>query len=212
MQLFFDFDGVILDSMPIRTQGFVDVLKSFDKKDVDQLIQYHEKNGGISRYAKFQWFYKEVLNQDLSDQKLQELCTDFSEIMLSKLTNKKYLIQETVDFIKKTFLSMPMHIVSGSDQDELRHICKELDISKYFNSIHGSPTEKSINIKDMLDQFEYDAEDTIMIGDSINDYDAAYKHNVYFCGFNGKSLQGIEDTHYIESFADFKPEQILCAR
>lgn len=212
MQLFFDFDGVILDSVPVRTEGFRQVLKDFSNDQVNKLIDYHEINGGISRYAKFKWFYKEVLNQDLSQEQLDQYTSEFSQIMLSELTNKKYLIQETVDFLKRTFLSMPMHVVSGSDQTELRQLCEELDVAKYFNSIYGSPTAKDINISQMLEKYEYDGEDTIMIGDSINDYDAANEHGVYFCGFNQESLRKIEGTHYIDTFDDFEPHRVLCNR
>ncbi|PCJ17696.1 MAG: haloacid dehalogenase [Candidatus Cloacimonadota bacterium] len=212
MQLFFDFDGVILDSVSIRTKGFEEVLKNHDAQDVKKLIDYHILNGGISRYSKFKWFYKEVLNKELSEEKLSEYTNDFSNIMLRELTNKKYLIIETLDFLEKTFLSMPMHIVSGSDQDELRHLCKELDIEKYFNSIHGSPTEKTINIKNMLDQFDYDAEDTLMIGDSINDYQAAFDNGVYFCGFNQPSLKELKDSYYIDDFKSFEPHRVICNR
>ncbi|MCO4781719.1 MAG: HAD family hydrolase [Candidatus Cloacimonetes bacterium] len=212
MQLFFDFDGVILDSVAIRTQGFRTVLKDFKDSDVDRLIEYHNQNGGISRYAKFKWFYKEVLNQELSQELLDQYTDQFSQIMLSELANKDFLITQTVDFLKKTFLSMPMHVVSGSDQTELRQLCQELDVAKYFNSIYGSPTAKDINITQMLDKYDYDAEDTIMIGDSINDYDAANVNGVYFCGFNQESLRKIEGTHYIDDFASFEPHRVLCNR
>jgi phosphoglycolate phosphatase-like HAD superfamily hydrolase len=212
MQLFFDFDGVILDSVAIRTEGFRRVLKDFDDSDVDQLIEYHNINGGISRYAKFKWFYKEVLKKELSQGQLDKYTDEFSSIMLDELSNKSYLIQQTVDFLKRTFLTMPMHVVSGADQTELRHLCKELDVAKYFNSIYGSPTAKDINITQMLDTYEYDGEDTIMICDSINDYEAAHVNGIYFCGFNQESLRSIEGTYYIDNFDDFRPHEVLCNR
>ena len=45
-----DFDGVILDSMKVRDWGFREIFKNYDNKKVEQLIDYHNLNGGLSRY------------------------------------------------------------------------------------------------------------------------------------------------------------------
>ena len=101
--IFWDFDGVILDSMPIRDFGFVKISEEFDKELVDKLLEYHTLNGGLSRYVKIRYFYNILLKKDVSDEKVQELADRFSTIMRAELTNKKYLIDETVEFIKANF-------------------------------------------------------------------------------------------------------------
>ena len=62
---------------------------------------------------------------------------------------------------------------TGSDKLELRFLCKELKIAQYFNSIHGSPTPKNQLVSNLLDTYQYDKEHTCLIGDSVNDYEAA---------------------------------------
>jgi beta-phosphoglucomutase-like phosphatase (HAD superfamily) len=47
--LLWDFDGVMMDSMPVRELGFRQVLERFPKDQVDELLQFHRKNGGWSR-------------------------------------------------------------------------------------------------------------------------------------------------------------------
>ena len=54
---FWDFDGVLLDSNKCRENGFRIILKEFKKKDVDKLILFHKKNGGLSRYVKLNFFF-----------------------------------------------------------------------------------------------------------------------------------------------------------
>ncbi len=56
--ILWDFDGVILDSMPIREYGFRKIFENYDISLVDKLINYHKRNGGLSRYVKIKYFYE----------------------------------------------------------------------------------------------------------------------------------------------------------
>ena len=59
--ILWDFDGVILSSMHIRDWGFREIFKTFKKEDVQKLLDYHNLNGGLSRYVKIRYFYEEIL-------------------------------------------------------------------------------------------------------------------------------------------------------
>ena len=91
--IIWDFDGVILNSDAIRELGFVETLNKFPKDQVNLLLNYHRDNGGLSRYNKFRYFYEKILDAEVSEERINELAKAFSEIMLSKLTDKKLLIQ-----------------------------------------------------------------------------------------------------------------------
>ena len=56
--IFWDFDGVILASHPIREMGFKIALQQYPEKEVEALLAYHRENGGWSRYVKFAYFLK----------------------------------------------------------------------------------------------------------------------------------------------------------
>ncbi len=71
--IFWDFDGVIIDSEKVRTAGFEKVLRDYPKEEVEQLIQYHKKNGGLSRYVKFRYFFEEIRKSPISDERVDEL-------------------------------------------------------------------------------------------------------------------------------------------
>ncbi len=198
---FWDFDGVILDSMPIRDYGFAKIFEEFDKELVDKLLEYHTLNGGLSRYVKIRYFYNILLKKDVSDEKVQELADRFSTIMRAELTNKKYLIDETVEFIKANFQKYNFHIVSGSDEKELNYLCKELELSQYFKTIEGSPTHKNDLVKNILQKYSYNPKECILIGDSINDYEAANVNGIKFYGYNNVKLKKLDG--YIKNFGDF---------
>lgn len=202
--ILWDFDGVILDSMEIRDSGFEIIFNNFEISKVNLLLDYHRLNGGLSRYVKIRYFYETILKESITDEKVLEYASKFTEVMKKELLNPNKLIQDTVDFIKKNHTNFDFHIVSGSDEKELRFLCTELNLSDYFISINGSPTTKNQLVKDLLEKYCYLAEQTILIGDSINDYEAAKKNNIRFYGYNNLDLKGLKQTSYITNFQDFK--------
>jgi len=189
--IFWDFDGVILDSNEVRDKGFEEVLRDFPKEDVDQLLSFHRKNGGLSRYVKFRYFFEEIRNETITQDEINTWALKFSEIMLSSLKDKALLIPETVNFIKNNYQKYQMHIVSGSDQTELRELCKSLKMDQFFKSIHGSPTPKNDLVKSIIEKEGYKPSTAILIGDSINDYEAAKVNGLYFQAFGNKNLDGL---------------------
>lgn len=188
--LLWDFDGVIIDSNSVREFGFRQVLKEFDPEQVEQLIDFHNANGGWSRYVKFRYFFEEILKRPISESKVQEFASRFSSIMVERLPNPELLIEGTVRFIREMYLQgKQMHIVSGSDGNELRSLCKQLELSKYFLSINGSPTSKQALVKAIIDNGDISASQYCLIGDAVNDYDAANQNEVQFFGYNNEGLK-----------------------
>ena len=200
--ILWDFDGVIMDSNAVRDLGFERVLADYPKDSVAELMKFHHQNGGLSRYLKFRYFFEEVLKQEITEGKIQELANSFSIIMKSLLVNPQLLIKDSLNFIKSNHQNYNMHIVSGSDQNELRFLCSEMNLSQYFKSIHGSPTAKKVLIKNLLHEFKYDVKDCILIGDSINDYEASIENGIDFFGYNNTKLMNLDN--YIERFENGK--------
>jgi len=201
--ILWDFDGVILDSMKVRDSGFEKIFKDYDQKLINQLLAYHRINGGLSRYVKIRYFFEELLGQSITEESVLEYAQKFSTLMRKELTNSKNLILDTVNFIKNNHQNYNFHIVSGSDQEELRFLNKELGIDQYFISIHGSPTPKKQLVATLLKKHDYSLVNTCLIGDSINDYEAAIDNDISFYGFNNLSLKKISN-NYISSFNNFK--------
>lgn len=187
--ILWDFDGVIIDSNSVREFGFREVLKEFDSEQVEQLIDFHNANGGWSRYVKFRYFYEEILKRPISESQVQELANRFSSIMVESLPNPELLIEETVCFIQKMHSKRKqMHIVSGSDGSELRTLCEQLELSKYFLSINGSPTPKTALVKAIIDNGNTSTSQYCLVGDAVNDYAAANQNEIQFFGYNNLEL------------------------
>lgn len=197
--ILWDFDGVILNSMPVREYGFKSIFSQYSEDKVKQLLDFHNKNGGLSRFVKIKYFYDEIIQKELTDAKLSELVEAYSSIMKEHLADKQLIIKETYSFIEKSYKDLNFHVVSGSENNELNHLCKQLNLAQYFLSIHGSPTPKTKLVADLLEKHGYKESETILIGDSINDYDAAKANGIAFYGFNNEQLKSKSD-FYIEHY------------
>ncbi len=198
--ILWDFDGVILDSMHVREKGFRQVLSGYPEEQVESLLEFHNQNGGLSRYVKFRYFQEEILQQEVDEEKNTKMAEEFSAIMRKELTTKNNLIPEVLRFIEAKHTHFEMHIVSGSDGDELRFLASELGISRFFKTIQGSPVPKISLVKDILKEFGYFRQDVCLIGDSINDYKAAKENGIDFYGYNNPDLKS-GGMNYIDSFS-----------
>ncbi|MCD0471056.1 HAD family hydrolase [Flavobacterium sp. JAS] len=196
--ILWDFDGVIVESNKVREFGFRKVLEQFPQSQIEELIKFHNLNGGLSRYVKFRYFYEEICKSTISNEQVQDLANLFSEIMLDSLGSKEYLIKDALKFIESNSNAIEMSIVSGSDQNELRILCSRLEIDKNFKFIYGSPTPKNKLVADFLNTTTFKNEEICLIGDSMNDFEAASINNIDFFGYNNPELKNFGI--YINSF------------
>ena len=186
--ILWDFDGVLMNSNIVRDIGFEKVLADYPAEQVMALMKYHKANGGLSRYVKFRYFFEEVRKEEVSDEQVQALAKKFSIIMQEILFDESLLIKDSIQFVKENFSKFKMHIVSGSDGVELRSLCKYLEIDKYFITIEGSPIAKNQLVKQLLSTFNYSVDDCVLVGDSINDLEAARVNNISFAAYNNPAL------------------------
>lgn len=198
--IIFDFDGVILDSVPVKTEAFRKLFEEFPQNKIKELIKYHNLNGGKSRYIKIKYFFNELMNESISEDKIFEYANRYSELTKEELCQKKYIIFDTQKFIKNNYKKYNMHIASGTDEKDLKYICNKLELTDYFISIDGSPIIKSEIVKNIILSNQYKNNETILIGDSINDYEAANKNNIGFYAYNNLKLKNF---NYLESFDKF---------
>jgi phosphoglycolate phosphatase-like HAD superfamily hydrolase len=189
-----------MDSMPVRDEGFRHVLASYPQEQVAKLMAYHRINGGLSRYVKFRYFFEEIRKESITEEQVQAMAAEFSVVMKRLLINHELLINDSLDFVRRHYRNIPMHIVSGSDGVELNMICRSLDLAQYFVSIHGSPTPKTQLVKEVMAAHGYDAKRTVLIGDSINDHQAATANGIDFIGYNNVEFDHNGYT-YIRSFS-----------
>ena len=168
--LFFDCDGVILNSNQIKTDAFYKLAFNFGELQAQKLVNYHLENGGISRYEKIKFFQKNIL-KNTNIKLYQKLVDNYGKILKEKLIKAE--ISKGVFKIKQFFPNSKITVVSGSDQNELRWLFKEKKIDHIFNNgIFGSPKNKIEILEEIFSGFKGE-EKSIFIGDSKYDFEVS---------------------------------------
>lgn len=178
----FDFDGVLVDSTGMKTNVFKQVVQPYSREHLETFIAYHKLHGGVSRWAKFEYFLRNILN--ITDNKeieetVRKMADSFSEILQKKLATLKLTngSNELLEFLKKN--NKRCYITSGAAEVEVKQIAALNNIESYFKFILGSPRSKSDNLKILKEKGELQGRG-LFIGDSFTDYICAKEFNIDF--------------------------------
>ncbi|WP_449537869.1 HAD family hydrolase [Ferdinandcohnia sp. Marseille-Q9671] len=179
--ILFDFDGVICESVNIKSQAFREMFMKYGNDIANKVVTYHESNGGISRFEKFKHYYNNFLNQEINQQELQILGEEFSNLVFQKVIDSDF-VKGAFEFISNHYMDYKFFIVTGTPQEEIIKICDERELSKYFIEILGSPLNKSTIINNILKEYNYNKNEVVMVGDAMTDFTAASETDVPFIG------------------------------
>ncbi|NQV00060.1 MAG: HAD family hydrolase, partial [Parcubacteria group bacterium] len=181
---FFDFDGVIVDSVNIKTEAFAQLYSSFGKEIVSKVIAYHLSHGGVSRFDKIVYWHKHYLGKEISEQELAALTKIFSDIVFSKVVNASFIngAIEFLNLVKEK--NKNIFLVSATPQEEIRRIIKARQLNEYFQGVKGSPTSKKDNMKCFIEEHKLDILNCIYFGDAKEDFDAAASLQIDFIAIN----------------------------
>lgn len=182
----FDCDGVVLDSNVVKTEAYFRTAKNLGASDAQAqaLVDYHVRLGGISRYHKFEWYLKEVLQQPVTDAAIQALLDGFSkelEIGLAECT-----IAEGLATLRNHTKTANWLILSGGDQQEIRDLFAKRVLptgqalaSLFDGGLFGSPDNKDTVLAREIatGTIQFPA---LFIGDSKYDYEAANRAGLDF--------------------------------
>lgn len=176
--IIFDFDGVLLESVSVKTDAFCRLF-SFTPTYVDQIVQFHLDNGGMSRFDKFRHIYTNILHTDLSQEQFDLLSQRFSDLVEEAVATAPF-VDGTLDFLETASRKYTLYIVSATPEEELVRIVAKKDISRYFSGIYGSPQKKVDHIRQIVTTHGCSPKDVLFIGDAINDWQAARESGVRF--------------------------------
>ncbi len=180
--VFWDFDGVVLDSVHVKTKAFGRMFSKYGPTVEQAVLEYHRANGGISRFEKFRYYYNNLLNRPVSDAELKLLGAEFSSLVMEEVLNAPFIPGALATLDNLLVRGIPAFVVSGTPEEEVRHIVKERSLSQYFVEVYGSPRKKVEIITDILARKAYDASRCVFLGDAMTDYEAAKESGVNFVG------------------------------
>ncbi len=179
----FDFDGVIADSVDIKTRAFAYLFKEYPQSVRDEVVKYHLENGGKSRYVKFKYYYENILKKEYTDETGEKLAAEFSEFVFEEVVRCPY-IKGAIEFIENNHENYYFFIVSGTPDGEIKAIAEKRGISKYFKEVLGTPAKKDEWVRYILHKYNLLPDETVFIGDAYDDYKGASENGCRFIGVN----------------------------
>lgn len=182
-----DFDGVVLESMDIKTNAFKELFKDYPEH-LNAIVEYHIRNGGVSRYTKFSYIYNNIVKQPLDGNKLKELGEKFSHLVFKEMLKCPFVFG-VIEFLGEYSKKMGLFIASGTPEEELRLIVKKRGLSNYFKGVYGTPALKSEIMHHILYGEGIKKEDALFVGDAISDYEDAKKVGIPFVARFNKSSE-----------------------
>ncbi len=199
--IIYDFDGVICDSVDVKTKAFAQIYQQYGDEVVKKVINHHLENGGISRFKKFIHYHKEFLNLNLNERQLELLVNKFSDLVKLKVIESDY-IKGAYNFIQNN--NYLQFICTGTPEDEIFEIINKKKLSSFFNDIYGSPRSKPEIIEIILSKYNLCVEDVVFFGDALTDYNAALQCDIPFIGIKNDFTVFPKKTNLINHFEDIK--------
>jgi HAD superfamily hydrolase (TIGR01549 family) len=175
-----DFDGVIVESADIKTEAFRKLFSNYPEH-VDEIVDYHKRNAGVSRYDKFSYIFEKILKQPLDKNRKAELGRRFSELVVEEIKACP-LVPGALEFLDKYSKRSKLFIASSTPEDELRHLVKSRGLQKYFNGIYGAPSKKSEITSRIIKEEKVGKREVLFVGDAAADFEEAKKAGVQFIG------------------------------
>ena len=177
--IIFDFDGVIAESIQVKTAAFSSLYERYGNDIVAKVIEHHESNGGMSRFEKFKFYHESYLNKSITNQELKELSYQFSELVVKKVIDSPY-VPGVLEYIQKCYEKYDLFISTGTPTKEMKQILIGRDIDRYFTKTYGSPDKKSIHISKIMSKYNYHPDELIFYGDASTDIEAAEQARIPF--------------------------------
>ena len=201
----FDCDGVILDSNPLKTEAFRRVGMRYGAREAESLVRYHLENGGISRFEKLEFFFREIRGEAEFDDKLRAALAEYGAFVSAGLRRCLEVpgVRDFVERLRKG-KSRRTFVVSGSDEEELREVFKDRGLVQYFDGVFGSPAKKNDIVTNLYSTEQDPRRQIVYCGDSRLDYEVAIA-----CGIEFIMIYGYTEW---EGWRDSIRGDILCAR
>ena len=175
----FDFDGVISESVEIKTEAFRDMYAPYGKKVSDKVVGHHLENGGMSRFEKIPFYHRNFLGKALSKSQIQDLSNQFSNLVTTKVVECP-LVKGSLSLLDFLYSKKLLFISTGTPEKEIKQIIKTRKLHRYFLEILGSPASKEDHIKTILRKYKLKTADILFIGDAETDIKAAEISQINF--------------------------------
>ncbi len=183
-----DFDGVILDSMELKTRAFAEVYEGEAPSSLEEVLAYQRLHGGVTRRTKFEYFERNIFGRPGDRESIERLASTYRHLVYEAVVACRF-VRGAEQFLKAAQGRIDLHVVSGTPQEELLEIIDRRNLASYFQTIVGAPTTKRAAFQAILSEAKLLPTMAAAIGDATTEYWAAEELGIPFIGVapGGKS-------------------------
>lgn len=179
--LFFDFDGVLVDSVPVKTEAYAEIFAPYGTAAVERIIDYHRAHGGVDRFRKIAHVLSTLDKHE--EATVQAMALQFSNLVVDKVVACPWIEAGRQILFQAREAGISCFVVSGTPESELLDIVQRRGMQDLFESINGSPRAKTEILLSIIQGNEYERDRCLMIGDASTDFFAAQSARIWFFGF-----------------------------
>ncbi len=176
----FDFDGVIVDSVNVKTEAFVALYAPFGEAAAEAVRAYHLAHGGMPRAEKFRPFQRTLVDGPDDEATIAALGERFGALVKEKVIEVP-MIAGAADALAALAPRMPLHVASATPQGALDEIVAARGLAHHFQTVNGVPTTKADALRTRIAE-GFGPDEILMVGDATADHAAAMETKTRFLG------------------------------
>ncbi len=200
-----DFDGVIKESVEVKTRAFRALFEEYGPEVVDRVERHHLEHGGVSRWKKIEYALEHFVGQPVTPGVVQRMGARFAELVVDAVVASPW-VPGVEELLRSNPHDQRFAVITGTPEVEIVDILRRLGLSDLFAAVYGSPMSKKEAVPQALEALGIQATDAVMVGDSSTDWEAAVAHGVPFLwrrsvgsdappsGYTGTVVDNFEDT------------------
>jgi phosphoglycolate phosphatase-like HAD superfamily hydrolase len=206
--LIYDFDGVICESVDIKTEAYRELYADVRPDQMEEIVRYHLANGGVSRFRKIEHIEVNILAAATGPDAWQRRAERFAALVKDRVIRSPY-VPGVRAFIERHAMTHQQYICTGTPESEMRDITDARGISRFFTGIYGSPATKVTILTRIIQEASVDASTCVFFGDALTDHEAAVAIGVPFVGVASHHTEFPVETVVIRDFHDPMLAQVL---
>lgn len=179
--IFFDFDGVLVESNAIKVEAFERLYAGYGPSTLARVMDYIDGKEGISRVEKIRHAHEAFLGIRLTDAELGVLAERYSRMVEDAVAACPW-VPGARDFLETYAHRLPIFVVTGTPEGEIKRIAERRGMTGYFRELRGSPPRKPPIVRDLLVRHGLAAERAVFIGDAPFDHETARETGLRFIG------------------------------
>ena len=175
----FDFDGVLVDSVGVKRDAFLDLYSTESDEFRAGVARHHHEHGGISRYDKIAHYERIRTGVEPLPRRVDLLASEFARAVKQRVLSADEMPGAS-ELLEQLSQTLPLFVCSGTPELELREIVLARKWAQQFQGVFGSPATKPVMLSAIAAAIGCSRDEILLIGDSSTDWDAAREAGARF--------------------------------